>query len=57
MLGISPSIITHKLNVCPSFPLVRQKKRVFAQKRDKAKAEKVRKLLEADFIRQVHYPK
>ena len=30
MPGIDPSIIVHKLNVLPSFPLVRQKKRVFA---------------------------
>ena len=30
MPGIDPSIIVHKLNVSPSFPQVRQKKRVFA---------------------------
>ena len=30
MPGIDPSIIVHKLNVLPSFPLVRQKKQVFA---------------------------
>ena len=30
MPGIDTSIIVHKLNVLPSFPLVRQKKRVFA---------------------------
>ena len=34
MPGIDPSVITHCLNVCPSFKLVRQKKRVFAPKRD-----------------------
>ena len=56
MPGIDPSIIVHKLNVSPSFPPVRQKKRVFAQERDKAIAEEVRKLLEADFIREVYYP-
>lgn len=37
-------------------PLVRQKKRVFAQERYKAIAEAVRKLLEADFIWEVYYP-
>ena len=53
--GINPSIIVHKLNVSPlSFP-VRQKKQVFAQERDKAIAEEVRKLLEVDFIREVYY--
>ena len=31
MPGIDPSIIVHKLNVLPSFPPIRQKKRVFAQ--------------------------
>ena len=56
MPGIDPSIMVHKLNVSPSFSPIRQKKRVFAQERDKAIAEEVRKLLEADFIREVHYP-
>ena len=50
MLGIDPSIMVHKLNVSSSFPLVRQKKRVFAQEQDKVIAKEVRKLLEADFI-------
>ena len=54
--GIDPSIIVHKLNVSPSFPPVPPKKRVFAQERDKAIAEEVQKLLEADFIREVYYP-
>ena len=56
MSGISPSTMVHKLNVCPSFPSIRQKKRVFAQEMDKAIAKKVRKLLKADFIRDVYYP-
>ena len=56
MPGIDPSIIVHKVNVSPSFPSVRQKKRVFAQERDKAIAEEVQKLLEANFIREVYYP-
>ena len=56
MPGINLSIMVHKLNVSPSFSPIRQKKRVFAQERDKAIAEEVRKLLEADFIREVYYP-
>ena len=48
--------MVHKLNVCPSFPPIRQKKRVFAQEMDKAIAEKIRKLLKANFIREVYYP-
>ena len=34
MPGIDPSVIVHRLNVSPSFSLVRQKKRVFAPERD-----------------------
>ena len=56
MPGIDPSVMVHRLNVSPSFPPVRQKKRVFVQERDKAIAEEVRKLLEASFIREVYYP-
>ena len=56
MPGIDPLVMVHKLNVSPSFPPIRQKKRVFAQERDKAIAEEVRKLLEAGFIREVYYP-
>ena len=55
MPRIDPSTIVHKLNVLPSFPTIRQKKRVFTQERDKTIAEEVRKLLEADFIREVYY--
>jgi len=29
MPGIDPSVMVHKLNVSPSFPPIRQKKRVF----------------------------
>ena len=50
-----PSIIVHKLNVSPSFPLFRKKKWVFTQEQDKAIAEEVHKLQEAEFIREVYY--
>ena len=56
MPGIDPSIIVHKLNVNLDSSPIRQKKRVFAQERDKAVAEEIRKLLEAGFIREVYYP-
>ena len=55
MLGIDRSVMVHQLNISPSFPTVRQKKRVFAQERDKAIVEEVHKLLEAGFIREVYY--
>ena len=56
MPGINPSVMVHRLNVSPDFPSIRQKKRVFAPKRDQAIAEEVRKLQEANFIREVYYP-
>ena len=56
MPGIDPSVMVHRLNVLPSFPPIRQKKRVFVPERDRAIAEEVRKLQEASFIREVYYP-
>ena len=56
MPGIDPSVMVHRLNVSPSFPPIRQKKRVFAPEQDQAIAEEVRKLQEASFIREVYYP-
>ena len=56
MPGIDPSIIVHRLNVNPASSPIQQKKRVFAQERDKAIAKEVRKLLKAGFIREVYYP-
>ena len=56
MLGIDPSVIVHRLNVNLASSPIRQKKRVFAQERDKAIAEEVRKLLEDGFIQEVYYP-
>ena len=56
MPGIDPSVMVHRLNVNLASSPIRQKKRVFAQEREKAIAEEVRKLLEAGFIREVYYP-
>ena len=56
MLGIDPSVITHRLNVHPSSKFVRQKKRMFAPKRDNAIKEEVQKLTLTKFIREVYYP-
>ena len=56
MPGIDPSVNVHRLNVSRSFPPIRQKKRVFTPERDQAIAEEVRKLQEANFIREVYYP-
>ena len=56
MPGIDPSVITHRLNVCPSSKLVQQKKRVFALERDNAIKDEVQKLIAVKFIREVYYP-
>ena len=53
---IDPLVIVHRLNVNLTSSPIRQKKRVFAQERDKAIAEEVRKLLEVGLIREVYYP-
>lgn len=41
MPGIDPRIMVHRLNVSPSFPLVRQKRHVFAPERNEAIAKVV----------------
>ena len=56
MPGFDPSIMVHRLNVSPTFPPICQKKWIFTQERDRAIAEEVRKLQDADFIRGVYYP-
>ena len=55
MLGIDPSVITHRLNVHPSSKPVQQKKRVFALERDNAIKEEVQKLTLVKFIQEVYY--
>ena len=56
MPGIDPNVIPHHLNVCPSFKLVQQKKRVFALERDNSIKDEVQKLMAAKFIREMYYP-
>ena len=56
MGGIDPTVITHRLNVSPSFKPVKQKRRSFAPDRQKAINEEVGKLLQAGAIREVEYP-
>ena len=56
MGGIDPAIITHRLNVSPSFKPVKQKRRIFAPERQKTINEEVGKLLQEGAIREVEYP-
>ncbi|GAV61707.1 hypothetical protein CFOL_v3_05233 [Cephalotus follicularis] len=53
--GISPNVMVHKLSVDPMRPLTRQKNRNFSPERQQAIAEDVSKMLQAGFIREVHY--
>ena len=55
MGGIDLAVITHRLNVSPSFKPVKQKRRSFAPERQKAINEEVGKLLQANAIREVEY--
>ncbi|XP_074299630.1 uncharacterized protein LOC141630772 [Silene latifolia] len=56
MIGIDPSVITHWLNVDPSFPPVQQKRRKFAPGRNEVINQEVDNLLTAGKIREVNYP-
>ena len=56
MSGVDLAVITHRLNVDPSFKPVKQKRRSFAPERQKAINEEVGKLLQAKVIREVEYP-
>ena len=55
MGGIDPTVITHRLNVSPSFRPIKQKRRSFAPERQKTINEEVSKLLQANVIREVEY--
>ena len=46
MGGVDLVVITHRLNVNPSFKMVKQKRRSFAPERQKAINEEVGKLLQ-----------
>ncbi|KAL0366928.1 UNVERIFIED_CONTAM: hypothetical protein Sradi_3582900 [Sesamum radiatum] len=54
--GINPEIMTHKLNVNPTFRPIRQKKRNFGMERNDIIRKEVEKLLVAGHIRPVQYP-
>ena len=56
MGGIDPAIISHRLNVSPSFKPSNQKRRSFAPERQKTINEEVGTLLQEGAIREVEYP-
>ena len=55
MRGIDPAVITHRLNISPSFKPIKQK-RSFAPERHKDIDEEVNKFLQAKDIQEVEYP-
>jgi hypothetical protein len=56
MTGISPEVITHKLNINPSFKPIQQKRRKIAPERNVIVNEEVQRLLDTNMIREVNYP-
>ncbi|KAI3715634.1 hypothetical protein L6452_22620 [Arctium lappa] len=56
MVGIDPEVISHRLNIDPSFKPVKQKQRKFAPERNKVINEEVDNLLKTGKIREVKYP-
>ena len=55
MPGIHPSVISHKLVVCPQAKLVAQRKRRMGEELRAVVKTEVKKLLDAKFIREVRY--
>lgn len=56
MVGISPNVISHVLNIDKDHPPVRQKRRLLDKERSKAFKEEVERLKENGFIRETYYP-
>ena len=56
MVGISPTVASHKLNILPTAKPVRQRVRQFHPDRHQIIKTKVDNLLVAGFIREVKYP-
>ena len=56
MVGISPTVISHVLNVDERYPAVQQKRRLLDKDRAKALKEEVERLKENGFIREANYP-
>ncbi|KAI3701922.1 hypothetical protein L6452_27409 [Arctium lappa] len=56
MVDIDPEVISHKLNVDPSFKPIKQKHRKFATERNKVINDEVDNLLKIGKIREVKYP-
>ncbi|XP_073035211.1 uncharacterized protein [Primulina eburnea] len=56
LIGISPHVAEHRLNIIPGSRAIKQRKRHFGLEKDKIIAEQVGELLEAGQIREVQFP-
>ncbi|XP_021812766.1 uncharacterized protein LOC110755794 [Prunus avium] len=56
MPGIAPSVISHKLSICPTFKPIRQKWRAYDAERYEAMRLEVQKMKTIGFIQEVTYP-
>ncbi|XP_075524459.1 uncharacterized protein LOC142556840 [Primulina tabacum] len=56
LIGISPLISEHQLNILPGSHPMKQKKRHFGPEKDKVIDEQVKELLKAGHIREIQFP-
>ena len=56
MVGIDPIVISHKLNIDPTFKPIKEKRRKFTPERNKVINNEVDNLLKTGKIREVKYP-
>jgi hypothetical protein len=57
LVGVSRDVIEHRLQISPSVKPKKQKLHKMADKKIQAAKAEVQRLLDADFIREVAYPK
>ncbi|KAL0411385.1 UNVERIFIED_CONTAM: hypothetical protein Slati_3728200 [Sesamum latifolium] len=55
--GIDPQVITHHLNIDPNYKPIKQKKRHFGPEKDKIIQAEVNKLMAAEHIEEIQFPK
>ena len=56
MISIDPEVVMHRLQIDPSYPLVKQKRRKFAPERNRVINEGIQKLINIGSVREVQYP-
>ncbi|XP_075515702.1 uncharacterized protein LOC142550513 [Primulina tabacum] len=56
LVGISPKVAKHKLNIIPGSRPIKQKKRHFGPEKDKIIEEQMKEMLGAGHIREVQFP-